>query len=87
MGFYARSKRWQDEHPEVKAKERLRYYRQFQKDCRLRRLQKDVGSSALTSNLVSLSLRIFNDLFKWRQGWQHDLAAVLREDTRFLPFA
>ena len=31
MGFYARSKQWQAEHPEVKAKERLRYYRQFQK--------------------------------------------------------
>lgn len=32
MGFYARSKRWRDSHPEVKAKERHRYYRQFQKN-------------------------------------------------------
>jgi hypothetical protein len=32
MGFYARSERWRSEHPEVKSKERLRYYRQFQQN-------------------------------------------------------
>jgi hypothetical protein len=30
MTTYAETKRWRDRHPEVKAKERLRYYRQFQ---------------------------------------------------------
>jgi len=34
MGFYGRSRRWQDEHPEVKTKERLRYYCQFQTNNR-----------------------------------------------------
>lgn len=32
MTTYARTKRWRAKHPEVKAAERLRYYRQFQKN-------------------------------------------------------
>jgi hypothetical protein len=32
MGFYARSKHWRSTHREAKAEERLRYYRQFQKN-------------------------------------------------------
>jgi hypothetical protein len=32
MRVYARSKRWQSKHRELRAKERLRYYRQFQKN-------------------------------------------------------
>jgi hypothetical protein len=34
MTTYARTKRWHAKHPEVKAAERLRYYRQFQKNNR-----------------------------------------------------
>lgn len=31
---YPRTKKWRKKHPEVKAAERLRYYRQFQKNNR-----------------------------------------------------
>jgi hypothetical protein len=34
MTTYDRTKRWRKKHPEVKARERLRYYRQFQKNNR-----------------------------------------------------
>jgi len=34
MTTYADTKGWRNKHPEVKAKERLRYYRQFQKNDR-----------------------------------------------------
>jgi hypothetical protein len=34
MTTYAETKRWRDRHPEVKAKERMRYYRQFQRNNR-----------------------------------------------------
>jgi hypothetical protein len=34
MTTYERTKRWREKHPEVKAAERLRYYRQFQKNKR-----------------------------------------------------
>jgi hypothetical protein len=34
MTTYAETKRWRNRPPEVKAKERLRYYRQFQKNNR-----------------------------------------------------
>ena len=34
MTIYERTKRWRAKHPEVKAAERLRYYRQFQKNNR-----------------------------------------------------
>lgn len=32
MATYERKKQWREKHPEVKAAERLRYYRQFQKN-------------------------------------------------------
>jgi hypothetical protein len=34
MTTYERTKRWRAKHPEVKSAERLRYYRQFQKNNR-----------------------------------------------------
>jgi hypothetical protein len=34
MTTYERTKRWRRKHPEVKAAERLRYHRQFQKNKR-----------------------------------------------------
>jgi hypothetical protein len=34
MTTYERTKCWRKKHPEVKASERLRYYRQFQKNKR-----------------------------------------------------
>ncbi len=34
MTTYERTKRWREKHPEVQTAERLRYYRQFQKNKR-----------------------------------------------------
>jgi hypothetical protein len=63
MTTYERTKRWRVKHPEVKTAERLRYYRQFQKNnrCKGRRWTEKDDKKITARNRPpdsSLSLRL-----------------------------